>query len=132
MTKADLRPGYVVRMRNGEVALLCAIAPRENTIAMVLTFADSNDGSGWMWCPVENYNENLTNKDYDRLFNAPDRDIVEVYGYCMYAHKVLDFSHPEAYRPLLWKRSEPKKMTVKEICEALGYDVEIVKEAPNA
>lgn len=31
-------------------------------------------------------------------------------------------------RELLWERKEPKKMTVAEICKALGYDVEIVKE----
>lgn len=33
-----------------------------------------------------------------------------------------------ADRELLWERKEPKKMTVAEICKALGYDVEIVKE----
>ena len=34
-----------------------------------------------------------------------------------------------ANRELLWKRpEEPKKMTVAEICEALGYDVEVVRE----
>ena len=33
------------------------------------------------------------------------------------------------HRELLWKRpEEPKKMTVAEVCEALGYDVEIVEE----
>lgn len=32
------------------------------------------------------------------------------------------------HRDLLWERKEAKKMTVKEICDALGYDVEIVKE----
>lgn len=32
-------------------------------------------------------------------------------------------------RELLWERKEPKKMTVAEICKALGYDVEIVKES---
>ena len=28
----------------------------------------------------------------------------------------------------IWSRKEPARMTVAEICEALGYDVEIVKE----
>ena len=32
-------------------------------------------------------------------------------------------------RKLLWERKEPKKMTVDEICKALGYEVEIVKES---
>lgn len=132
MTKADLKPGYMVRVRSGEAALRDMIMPRENTYAMVLTFTVGHDSSGWMWCPIESYNEDLTDKGYDKLSDASTNDIMEVYGYSMYAHRVLDTNHPEKYRPLLWKRSEPKKMTMEEICEALGYDVEIVEEAPNA
>lgn len=32
------------------------------------------------------------------------------------------------HRELLWEHKEVKKMTVAQICAALGYDVEIVKE----
>lgn len=55
---------------------------------------------------------------------------VEVYGYCGIAPSALKFS--TADRPLLWTweadKPAPKKMTVAEICKALGYDVEIVKD----
>lgn len=37
------------------------------------------------------------------------------------------FSTDVAGRPLLWERPSVKKMTVAEVSEALGYDVEIVK-----
>ena len=30
--------------------------------------------------------------------------------------------------PLLWERHEPKKMTISQIEEALGYPIEIIKE----
>lgn len=37
------------------------------------------------------------------------------------------FSTDVAGRPLLWERKVVKKMTVAEVSEVLGYDVEIVK-----
>ena len=30
--------------------------------------------------------------------------------------------------PVIWERREPKKMTLEEISEALGYDVEIMED----
>lgn len=116
MTRDDLKPGYVVKFRNGNYA-------------MVLLFGTGNLCAvtacrTWMNIFGE-IREDLTSKcGYD------DCDITEVYGYDEYAYKSRDIDIEN--RPLLWKRSEPKKMTVKEICETLGYDVEIVKEAPNA
>lgn len=56
------------------------------------------------------YGEHKIIKIYDRASNM----------------RLLDNSTEE--RELLWARpAEVKKMTVKEICDALGYDVEIVK-----
>lgn len=52
-------------------------------------------------------------------------DIVAVYGL---THPKFLLDNSTEHRELLWERKEPKKMTVAEICKALGYDVEIVKE----
>lgn len=57
-------------------------------------------------------------------------DITEVYGL------INDSKHYQdalctsiEHRDLLWSRKKPPvKMTVAEICEKLGYDIEIVKE----
>jgi hypothetical protein len=51
--------------------------------------------------------------------------IVAIYGRT-YNKYLLENSI--ARRELLWERKEPKKMTVAEICEALGYEIEIVTE----
>lgn len=62
-------------------------------------------------------------------FNADgvymESQILAIYGRT-YNCCLLDNSTKD--RELLWERKETKKMTVSEICEALGYDVEIVKE----
>lgn len=53
-------------------------------------------------------------------------EIIKVYGPTVNKY-LLRNSTKE--RELLWARPQrSKKMTVKEICDALGYDVEIVKE----
>lgn len=116
MIRADLKPGYVIRNRYGDEYMVLPV--KDGSLAFV------RSGS---WDPVANYNTNLTNRsEYTGL------DVMEVYGFPSTALMALDLDPELSGRHLLWKRSEAKKMTVKEICEALGYDVEIVKEAPNA
>lgn len=54
-----------------------------------------------------------------------EHKIIKIYGRTSNM-RLLDNSTEE--RELLWARpAEVKKMTVREICDALGYDVEIVK-----
>lgn len=116
MTKNDLKPGYVIRNRYGDEYMVLPV--KDGSLAFV------RSGS---WDPVANYNDNLTNRvGYTGL------DVMEVYGFASTVLMALDPDPVLSGRPLLWKRSEPKKMTMEEICQALGYDVEIVKEAPNA
>lgn len=109
MKKSDLKIGYVVKLRNGN---LCMILPNSHD---ELCLSGPDD-----WKPVSEFWDDLTNR-----LNT-DKDVVEVYGRSgsnQHAHKVCTYR-----RELLWKRSEAKKMTVAEICKELGYDVEIVKE----
>lgn len=54
-----------------------------------------------------------------------DSEVVAIYGR---APSKFMLDNSTADRDLLWERKETKKMTVAEICAALGYDVEIVKE----
>ena len=69
------------------------------------------------WWPLENFDRaDLTNGDYQ---------VIEVYGHTN-NRMLLDNSTED--RDLIWKREKDvKKMTLAEICEALGYDVEVVK-----
>ena len=54
-----------------------------------------------------------------------DSEVVAIYGRT-YPALLLDNSTKD--RELLWERKEAKKMTVSEICKALDYEVEIVKD----
>ena len=56
--------------------------------------------------------------------------IDKVYGLSNSFNSV--FSTDVAGRPLLWERKVVKKMTVAEVSEALGYEVEIVKEKTDS
>lgn len=112
MTKSDLKPGYVVEYRNGDFHMVFPTYSGE----LVLKPPASSD-----------YNR-LARYDTDLINWGPAGhvlDIVRVYGYgepCSASYAT------HIGRKLLWERKEPKKMTVAEVCKALGYDVEIVKE----
>lgn len=112
MKKSDLKVGYVVKLRNGN---LCMILPNSYD---ELCLSGPDD-----WKPVSEFWDDLTN----RLNSA--KDIIEVYGRSHSNHHAHVVS--ECSRDLLWQRSEAKKMTVKEICDALGYEVEIVKDGAD-
>ena len=116
MTKSDLKSGYVIRNRYGDEYMVLPV--NDGSLAFVRL------GS---WDPVAEYNNNLTSRA-----GCIGLDVMEVYGFASTVLMALDPDPVLSGRPLLWKRSEPKKMTMEEICQALGYDVEIVKEAPNA
>lgn len=112
MKKSDLKVGYVVKLRKGA---LCMVLPNANDEMCLSGERDR--------FPVSELRDDLTNK------YTGTADVVEVYGRCAankYAHHLSTHQ-----RDLLWKRSEAKKMTVKEICDALGYDVEIVKDGAD-
>lgn len=56
-------------------------------------------------------------KHYD-----PNFDIMKVF------EKVGTINRAKTTEELLWEREEPKKMTLKEIEQKLGYDIEIIPE----
>lgn len=109
-TVDDIKSGYVVRLRNGDLK----VAMRVGNFRKILI----DDDGRFEW--FSGYNHFLTHKIHKAL------DIVEVYGLVgdgwEYEAILLDTDH----RPLLWKRPDPVKMTVEEINKKLGYEVEIV------
>ena len=95
-------------------------------MTVVPSIHDNGNGLGCC-CPGERYEplKYFLDGTLDKYYK-----ILRVYG-CTSNQRLLDNSTKA--RDLLWEREEPqekgpKKMTVAEICEALGYDVEIVKE----
>ena len=119
MKKSDLKVGYVVKLRTG---LFCMVLPTSE--GLCISGPDAYFG----------FNRITDTLECIGLFGRPlkEADIVEVYGLARFNDDASKFG--PNYRNLLWKREEKppvKKMTVTEVCKALGYDVEIVKDGAD-
>lgn len=93
-------------------------------------YFDSGDMAGFcQYCTgthIDHYCDDLTTDTGDDRF-----DIMKVYRpRYMSADIMAAFNNVESILEqcdLVFERKEPKKMTVAEVCAALGYEVEIVK-----
>ena len=110
MTKSELKPGYVVRYRNGNLRMIMPLRDE-----LVLIEMEKNDPR---WSTLTYHNEDLTCR------SSPNCDIVEVYGYSDTRTSVWKFNPND--RQLLWKRSEKKKYTYAQLREILGEEFEVV------
>lgn len=100
MTKSDLKNRMVVEVRDGKRYL----------VVDELLMRDSG------WLVLSDYDEDLMHK-YNKNY-----DIVKVFD-C-----VKRFDNVEKCNDVIWERQEPKKITLKELEDILGYPVEIVEE----
>lgn len=120
MTKSDLKVGYTVQTRGGHFGIIVPFGSEGSSLAIAYEDPDYRGG----WDPVADYMDSL--KYYDD--RTCENDIVKVFGYHKFGTKLLKMKESFISCEPLWVRKDPKKMTVAEVCEALGYDVEIVKE----
>lgn len=111
MTKSELKPGYIVKYRDGNLRL---VMPKKETGCFLIQMGTENP----LWHDLNSYEEDLTNK------NFPEMTIVEVYGRSSYEHTALKFN--KKHRELLWKSSEKKKYTYAQLREILGEEFEVV------
>lgn len=109
-TKADLKSGDVVLIRNGIIGIVC-----RETDSLI-----SKYGFNYL----SEVNEDLTDNDkFERDF-----DIIAVRrpkrpSNCQFC------AFDKGYGKLVYERKDkPEEMTLKEICEALGKEIKIVKE----
>ena len=69
------------------------------------------------------YDEELNeNKYFDKYFNK-DFDVMKIYTSKAF---ILNSLFNDDYLECIWERKEPKKMTLAQISEALGYEVEVI------
>ena len=111
MTKQDLKVGMVVEVEVDGEFKLCMVLPNKYN-ELCLSGPD-------YWTGLNSFNDDLVETYFGR-------QITKVYGLCdsnRKAHYV-----ESSFRDLLWKREEPKELTVSEIEKLLGYPVKIVKE----
>ena len=115
-TKDDLKVGYVVKTRNG--TLYMVVPDKSDDLVLIRA---TNVGA-----PVYKYRCDLVHVDRDKYHLLKGMDIMEVYDRPDLSYKALDISTDG--RKLLWKREEPKEMTLEEVEKALGYPVKIVNK----
>lgn len=125
-TKDDLKPGYVIKLRNGKYYIIWIVG-KETLIATDGNLDWQYLSNGWDDRLNSTYRGGKT---YPAITYDKTKDIVEVYGYVQggeyYARGSGEIS--SCHRPLIWSRQEAKKMTVEEIEKVLGYKVEIVSD----
>lgn len=106
--KMELKEGMIIECRNGNRYLL------RNVRGELLLSANK----GWMECTYDNnfidIGKDASNGDYD---------IMKIYEFK--AH-TLQYLFDNQYLTCIWERKEPKKMTLAQISEALGYEVEVI------
>lgn len=111
----ELHNGMIVETRDGGLSIV-ATSYEGNKFFMGVN----------RWDSLNNYDDNLKNS-VDKLL-----DIITIYKpLCVYAYgfplSVLVDKEKTCITPI-WKRKELKKMTLAQISEALGYDVEVIDE----
>lgn len=113
-TKADLKVGYVVKFRRGDLRM---IMPGSSGRLLAIA-SDGTNGD------IDSYGDDLLHQYGCRAADFKGLDIMEVYGFSHWDHTAYYISTENRER--LWKREEAKKMTVEEIEKELGYKIEIV------
>lgn len=110
----DIKSGYVCKTRDGEL-YMCLRSNQEKFDKILANQEEIIYGN----CYDElDYHDELDYRSYD------SKDITEVYG--------LVSNHYNPYRIstdgrlLLYKRADPKELTVEQISELLGYEVKVV------
>lgn len=106
--KMELKEGMIIECRNGNRYLL-----RRNLNESTLIFSKIDR---WF---ATTYDEELNENKY----HNEDLDIMKVYESKAY---VLNSLFDDGYLECIWERKEPKKMTLAQISEALGYEVEVI------
>lgn len=115
MTKADLKTGMVVELRNGDKFLVMLNPDCEDR--ELISFY-----GGFM--KLNNYDDNLNDNEGDAEY-----DIIKVYTAETSICRLFESSNGKGLRlTLLWERSEVKEMAIEEIEEQLGYKIKIVGE----
>lgn len=118
MKKSELKTGYIVKARNGEIGLVMLNSAYGSDVIV----GDGSDRRNQFWGVLENYNEDLTNKD----FNNREYDIDEVYGWNSNSNSAnVSINN----RKLLWKRENfdifPK--LTEEYDAKIFYDKKLVE-----
>ena len=102
----ELKEGMIIECRNGNRYLL----------RMVDDVLIGSNFNGWF---KATYDEKLNENEY----YVEDFDIMKIYES---KASMLKNLFDNKCLTCIWERKEPKKMTLEQISEALGYEVEVI------
>lgn len=126
----EIHSGFVIKLRSGHTL----------TIMRAGNFAKIACSEKGPWTYLSNWDDKLRTKFasyYDRghdpyMYFVPassEYDIMEVYGLIEGTDNYCGaLSNCIANRPLIWKRSDPVKMTIRQVEDVLGHEVELISE----
>lgn len=126
-TRSDMKPGYVVKLRNGEYRMAIPIG---QSGALILTNGLTSSENG-KWNYLINWNTDFkaNSSCFSNIGSIEAYDIMVVYGYICGTENYSRCGYISSdNRPVLWERKEAKKMTIAEIEDELGYSIEIVAD----
>ena len=113
-TKADLRYGYLVVLRNEDKA-----------IYMPTVKDDSFDYMDGVSClSLDFYRDDLTFKDGNDNFVSSNFDVVKVYGFTSRGYETTAKNINE--RKLIYQRTAVKEMTMEELERHFGCKIKII------
>lgn len=130
MLKDLLKSGFVVKLKSGELRMVM----RAGSFTHVLV---ADNGHTWSYLSRwedsdltrKRGNTSHINPGSGETVPGPTEDIVEIYGlvqgvrnYC----NILKISTKD--RPCIWRKNPPRKMTLEEVEEELGYPIELVTQ----
>lgn len=93
-TKADLKVGYVVKFRRGDLRMIMPASLGK----LVAIASDGSNGD------ISKYRDDLTHQYGEKAADFAGLDIMEVYGLSCWDHEAYMIS--TSSRELLWKREE--------------------------
>lgn len=125
LKRSDIWSGYIVEFRNGERRFATLV----NEYTSILVNPNNHTWDYLSSWDLEKLTYHTVDKTGRPVIESP-KDIMVVYGLVSKTRSygcAMDINDVDD-RPVVWRRTVVKKMTVAEIEAALGYAVEIVSE----
>lgn len=118
MIFSDLRPGYMVELRNGLRFLLTRINSKTMPLVGI------TEGNAWIEFNKRHYSDDMR----FTLLHNDNYDIVKVWGYSNLVTYVNNFDCPGRHRELLYERGKARVLTLEEVENILGYPITIKED----
>lgn len=116
-TKKNLKTGMLVKLRKGTIGVVLL-----NCYGVTDKIVEVNNSQGSEAPNIVTYSDNFMYGTEPCGYDIMEVRVPSLYPDLSRIEKEFDNSR------VVWKRDEPKELTVKQIEELLGYPIKVVKE----